>query len=299
MRTLCRENGQSTVFAVLFLTVLLGMAALVVDAGSWYRADRASQAAADAAALAGAQALPYDSSAAAALATDYAGRNGGGLKQTSFSSRFRSSDTIRVTVWRTAPGFFARLFGIDSAAVGAKASARATAISKARWAAPIGVDYRHPLLSGAGCPCFGADTTLDLNKVAPGGFRLINLDGSKGGTSPATLASWMVRGLDALMPLGWYYSDPGAKFNSSHMQDALRARIGTELLFPIYRTITGNGSNARYDVIGWVGFVLKSFDARGSSGRLDGQFTKTIWEGIQTETGNEADFGVRAVALVE
>ena len=54
------DSGQATVLTPVFLVVLLGMAALVLDIGSWYRADRATQSTADAAALAGAQALPYD-----------------------------------------------------------------------------------------------------------------------------------------------------------------------------------------------------------------------------------------------
>ena len=52
------QKGQSMVVSVVFLTVLMGMAALVIDVGSWYRAHRAAQSTADASALAGAQALP-------------------------------------------------------------------------------------------------------------------------------------------------------------------------------------------------------------------------------------------------
>ena len=36
------ERGQATVLTLVFLVVLLGMAALVLDIGSWYRADRAT-----------------------------------------------------------------------------------------------------------------------------------------------------------------------------------------------------------------------------------------------------------------
>ncbi len=52
------ESGQVLVFVAVILTVLVGMAALVVDVGSWYQAQRHLQTAADAAALAGAQELP-------------------------------------------------------------------------------------------------------------------------------------------------------------------------------------------------------------------------------------------------
>ena len=68
------------------------------------------------------------------------------------------------------------------------------------------------------------------------------------------------------MPLDWYYSDPGAKFNSSSMQAALTARIGSVLLFPVYRGTRGQGSNFEYEIVGWVGFHMTGFDARGKLG---------------------------------
>ncbi|MGH3058317.1 MAG: pilus assembly protein TadG-related protein, partial [Gaiellaceae bacterium] len=58
-----RESGQVVVLFLVFLVVLLGMAAAVIDVGSWYRADRALQSTVDAAALAAAQELPYDTAA--------------------------------------------------------------------------------------------------------------------------------------------------------------------------------------------------------------------------------------------
>ena len=55
-------------------------------------------------------------------------------------------------------------------------------------------------------------------KTGPGAFRLINIDGSKGGTPPGVLADWMLNGYDGNMPLDWYFSDPGAKFDSTQIQ---------------------------------------------------------------------------------
>ena len=52
-------------------------------------------------------------------------------------------------------------------------------------------------------------------------------------------------------------------------------------------------------MVGWVGFRLTGFDARGSSGKLDGYFTRVVWEGIQGERVTDDDFGARSVALVE
>lgn len=294
------EQGQSGILAVVFLTVLLGMAALVVDVGSWYHAQRAAQSAADAAALAGAQALPQDTAVASDWASDYAARNGGGLADTTFATRFVDDDTISVRIERDAPGFFANLFGISTVTVEAKASARASAMSEAQFAAPIGVDLAHPFLSSIGCPCFGEETTLELDKVGPGGFRLLNIDGSRGGTGPGILADWMLRGLDATMPVEeWYYSDPGARFNSTAMQGALDARIGSALLFPIYNEVRGGGTNLEYYVVGWVGFHLTGYEARGNHGTITGYFTEVVWNGISTQRADQTSFGVRAVNLVE
>jgi hypothetical protein len=295
------ERAQSLVITLVFMTVLIGMAAAVLDVGSWYRADRKLQANADAAALAGAHELPESTSDAELAAMDYANRNDGGVASSGikFRTTHVPNDTIEVTADRPAPGFFTKLFGFHSVDVRAKAVARAGAPNKARWAAPIGVDVKHPLLQCKPLPCFQENTTLDLTKTGPGAFRLVNIDESRGGVGPQILADWIRRGFDGYMPLNWYFSDPGAKFNSSHITGALDDRIGTTLLFPIYEETRGGGANFEYFVIGWVGFRLDSYEARGNSGKLHGQFTSVIWEGIMNESAPENDFGVRSIGLVE
>ena len=302
------NQGQATVLTVVFLAVLLGMAALVLDFGSWYRADRNTQSTADSAALAGAQALPNSTSEAASLASSYAGKNGGGLDSVKFSSSYGTDDTINVTVKKSAPGIFSKLFGVNSVNVGSKATARTALISSAKYVAPIVVKNTHPKLLGTpGCPCFGQKgssknlTTIPLDRNgAPGAFDLLNLDGSKGGTSGGRLASWMLNGYDGYLDIGQFYSDPGAKWDDSHLHDALDARIGTTLLFPVYDQIVGTGSNAQYHVIGWVGFHLLSYDARGSSGSITGYFTEVIWTGLQStsSSGQPPNFGARSVQLI-
>lgn len=295
------ERGQSLVLTVMFLMVLTGMSALVLDAGSWYRADRKLQANADAAALAGAQSLPEDVASAHAIALDYGDRNDGGVDggNISFSRGVVDDDTITVEAERASPGFFSRVFGLGTVQVRAKAAARSGVPGKARWAAPIAVDENHPLLRCEPLPCFEQDTVLDLTKTGPGAFRLVNIDQSHGGTGPQTLAEWIRHGFDGYMPLNWYFSDPGAKFNSSHIKSALDDRRGSELLFPVYSDTRGGGANFEYYVIGWVGFRLEDFEAKGSGGKLFGQFTRVIWEGILNESATGDDFGARTIALVE
>ena len=126
---------------------------------------------------------------------------------------------------------------------------------------------------------------------------------TNGTVGASTLASWISQGYDSYLPLGVYFSDPGAKWNNSSIQGALQGRYGTDLLFPVYDTLVGSGSNAEYHVIAWVGFHLQSETANGSSGTLTGYFTRIIWQGIVSQSGppNPAipDLGVRTVALID
>ena len=308
MNTLKSQRGQSMVLTLVFLTVLLGMAAAVIDVGSWYRAHRQTQSTADATALAGAQELP-DTAVSKTLALDYAGRNDGGVgsADVTFTSDREANDTIHVTARKTVPGLFTKLFGINSVTARTASAARMSPMSSAKYAAPIGVDYRHDKLhcnDALVCnPEFGADTVIDFNKVGPGAFKLINIDSTHGGVSPKQLGDWMLNGLDAYMDVNkWYYSDPGMKPNSANFQNALDQRIGPgkELLLPIYNDTRGDGAGFDYHVVGWAGFQVTGYTINGSKNAvINGKFVEIIWEGIQSEHGGEPDFGARSVELVQ
>jgi hypothetical protein len=254
-----RESGQVVILLLAFLVVLLGVAAAAIDVGSWYRADRALQSSVDAAALAAAQALPDDPGGANALAAEYAAKNGGGLESVSVSSAVVDDDTVVVTGKRTAPGFFSKVLGVDSVEVHARAAARAGTLEEARWAAPFGVDEQHPMLQCEPTPCFEQQTALDLDKIGPGAFRIINIDGSHGGTGPPILADWIVRG-----------------------------------------DTRGSGAGFEYEIVGWAGHVITSYEIQGSkNNKLNGYFKSVVWEGIGSQSSGGPSFGARAVSLVE
>ncbi len=297
------ESGQAIVVMVIFVSALIGGVSLTLDVGSWYREHRQAQTAADAAALAGAQALPADPSQALSVAQSYADKNGGGVVANgiTFQSAFEPNDTVVVKITRTAPGFFSKLFSIDSAQVHATAAARSAVPIDVRWAAPIVVNKLQPDLSGQGCPCFGDETTIPLGKNgAPGSFALIDLNQSANGISgSSTVAGWIQYGFSGYLDVGYYYSDSGAKFESSDIGAALTARLGTALLFPVYDTLSGTGSTAQYHIIGWAAFHLDGFDSQGNSGSLQGYFTQVIWDGIQSASApTGTDYGVHTIALV-
>jgi hypothetical protein len=311
MRKLRDNRGQTVVLTVVFTTGLLAMSAFVLDVGSWYRAHRAAQATADAAALAAAQALPFDRFEAESFAIEYGDENGGGVASVTFSQEFEPDDTVTVKVEREAPGFFARIFGIGSVSVGAKAVARATAPGAAQYVAPVVVNINHEFVTPVGCvpkacdPVFNEQTELDLMHLhkpgggaAAGAFGLIDLRGGNGSVGASELAAWMESGFDKMMELGIYHSVPSVMFNSSHFRDALAARLNSEILIPIYDTLVKSGSNAEYNVIGWIGFVPTAFSGGGSSGKLIGHFSRVVWKGIAATSATQPGFGVRTISLV-
>jgi Putative Flp pilus-assembly TadE/G-like len=304
--------GQAYVLTVLFLVVLLGMAAAVLDAGSWYRADRALQATVDAAALAGAQALPEDSGEAAALADEYATKNGGGSITVSFDTEVFDDDTIIVEGSRPAPGFFAKVFGVDSVTVNARAKARAGYPAAAKWVAPIVVNVKHEKLQNCpnDPPCKD-DTSLEYYHLknkgeqndGAGSFGFINLTGDNG-VGSNELGNWISEGFDQLLEVNKdYLVSTGNPFSSNNIKGALDEKVkeGDILLFPVYDKLTGTGNNAKYHIVGFAAFVITSMDLTGNNEKFFGHFVSVTWEAVQASKAGAAppNFGVKNVSLID
>lgn len=125
------EHGVSMVISILFLAVLLGMSAILIDGGSWFWIKRSMQGDADAAALAAVRELPTTPGSAYAVAKEYAE-----IQNMADNGKLESfaSDTARmrvmVTVGNTAAATpFGRLLGLDQTAIRARATARIAQVS--------------------------------------------------------------------------------------------------------------------------------------------------------------------------
>jgi len=303
-RAICRwrdESGQAIVLSAVWMLVLLGMAGLVIDVGSWYHAQRNLQSDADAAALAAAQELPADTATAGVMAKSYALKNGYTLTDSgiSFSGVTAPNDSITVKVKAPASTYFTKLFGLNSIDIDAKATAKSDLLGDARWVAPITVNIKHPLLTGNKCPCFNTETTLPLDKNgAPGAFGLLDLDEGKG-NGGSTLADWILNGFNGALSLGDHSSNTGAKFNGNGIDQALTARLGTVLLFPVFDKLSQQGTGAIYNIVAWVGFHLDSYKITGgNSGTLTGYFTTITWQGMPAiANSGEPNLGARIVTL--
>jgi Flp pilus assembly protein TadG len=282
------------------------MAALVLDVGAWFHQKRHLQATADAAALAGAQLLPSDPGGALAQAVSYGNKNGGGVAgaDVTITSSRAANDTISVGAKKTNNGVFSRVLGVVSVEIGATAKARVGAPAQARYVAPMVVYCGHSLIqncSGNNTPQFKVPTALNFDPMgAPGAFGMLNLDGQNGTVGTSDEAAWILKGFDKYLGLGKYRSDPGAKFSSQNISGALDGRIGTVLLFPVYRTLEGQGQQAEYEIMGWIGFYLQSYTVNGNNAVLRGYFTEYIANGIQASSGQGSPLsnGVRTVQLI-
>jgi hypothetical protein len=283
------DRGQATVLTLVFLVVLLGMAALVLDMGSWYRADRSTQSTADAAALAGAQALPEDPNTARTLAAQFATKNGGlgSAASRSLEDRRQRHDQRRGQA--AGAGLLLedlrrqerhrRLDGDRE--VGGRLVRQVRGADHRPLQAPA-AELHRALDASDLQPGLHARDDAQPRRPAPEGrrqrlrrVRLLNLNfgDPHGNIGAGTLADWLLHGYGDYLPLGTYFSAPSANFNNSQFQDSMTQVIGKEVLFPVYRLLTGPGSNAKYDIIGWVGFVIRTFDPSGSSGTITGHFT--------------------------
>jgi Flp pilus assembly protein TadG len=305
------ERGQAFVLAAVAMVMCMGMAALVLDVGNWFRDKRRLQGTVDAAALAGAQQLPDDASGAQAQALSYANKNGGDVAGSNIviTSQYQANDTITVNGKRNDPGIFSKVIAIPGADITAHSAARVGPPAQALHVAPMVVYCGHSLIQNCNnnhTPQFNVPTTMDFDSMgAPGAFGMLNLDGENGTIGASTEADWITDGFDKYLGLGKYKSDPGAKFESQNVQSALSDRVGTILLFPVFKTLTGTGQNAQYDIIGWIGFYLQSFDVHGHSATLHGYFTSYIAEGILSKAAPGSGgvpssfFGVKSIQLIE
>jgi Flp pilus assembly protein TadG len=120
------ERGAVAVAVAILLPVIIGLAGLVIDVGSWYLTRAQLQNAADAAALAGAQDLPNSPSSATAAAQTLAADNVSGATITAVTPYNGDSSEIQVTVSKRGSVLLASILGISGPTITASAVAEVT-----------------------------------------------------------------------------------------------------------------------------------------------------------------------------
>jgi Flp pilus assembly protein TadG len=303
------DSGQAFVFIAFTLMVLVGMAALVIDGGSWYRADRHAQTAADAAALAGAQELP-DRWDAEDSAKEYWSKNpdvSTSDDTLNFPDPAEPEYQITVKVTRKANGVFAKVLGIDSVTVGAQAQARVSVPLEMKNIAPIAIkDTAACFLSEPSC--FDQTVTIDLDdsQISSSLDGWINLDCHSpsfgvcgdGGTGGGELKDWIDEGYTSALPANQWY---GVKHGGTNgVKITLEANAGEILFIPVWDQESLDPPS--FHIVGWAAFVIDSggVDFQGQSKKHTGHietFIATDLAGGGTIPDPDLDFGVHVITL--
>jgi Flp pilus assembly protein TadG len=158
--------GQTLPLVVLFVVVLLGMAGLVIDLGNGYLQKRSTQSVADAAALAGASAIPQGAWQTAAAQNAAKNDRPGDQMTESLSG----GDTVTVTITRSSPTYILGLFGVHTITVSSTAKATVEALSQVSG-------HVAPYAVSQASYANGTGTTL-FDENAPGAYGTIDLPAS-------------------------------------------------------------------------------------------------------------------------
>jgi Flp pilus assembly protein TadG len=300
------EEGQAIVFVVVGLMAMVAMAALVIDGGSWRRTQRQVQSAVDAAALAGAQDIPTESSARAS-ALGYAQQNFNGLAAPTVS--FPSAGEIDVAAQKPVAGIILPAF---HATARAHARAQVSVPLFMKNVAPVAVKYTSACaVNDPGCYGRTLTLTFDESQVASSTIGLINLSchstastacGSSSGIGGSVLKGWIDNGYsDALPANQWYGVKTGETVGP--VRQGFTDRIGVPLFFPVFDQTANSGSNYFFHVIGWAAFVIDPGGVNwGSQTRqLTGHFTTyTATDLAAGDPINGAtDYGVHVITLTQ
>jgi Flp pilus assembly protein TadG len=184
---LADDSGATALLVAVLLLMLLGVAAVVIDAGMLYAERRSMQTAADAAALAGVQELPADPGNASTVADSYVSANPAGPEAShrtfTVSSTNVSNDTLTVHICQPSYALkMASVLGVSNSGVGAQATAVLTSPSAyGSGVMPFGLMSSD---SATGTAAFGYafNETVVLRQGAgsgeSGNFQLVELAGT-------------------------------------------------------------------------------------------------------------------------
>ena len=165
------RKGQAMVLFSCMLLVLCGMASLVTDIGILYVNRLQLQKSVDAAVMAGAQELPLDADGAVAMAGQYASLNGKNSDSFSFEV-LNDNSSIRAVGSRSVNLLFAKLLGLETSVVAARARANIGIIVGYTGVVPFGLEQK--------TLAYGVDYILKAGGGAgnTGNFGALSLSGS-------------------------------------------------------------------------------------------------------------------------
>ncbi len=305
------RKGSVLIIVAVALVALLGIAALVVDAGLLYYTKVFLSNAADAAALAGVQELWKDQDVAVAIAKTYAESNGvdeGGV----IAEILPDGRTIKVTTSKTVSLVFARVLGFSSTDVKASAKARVGTAKSAKNVVPFGVVW--------GDFEFGEKKTLKVSagdaSVVRGNFGALALGGKEEEGGDAFRDN-IKKGYEGILKVGdevptLIWTKPGNM--SGPTCDGVNYRLSQcthdppctiehfvrgcprIVIVPVVRTFEHVHGRGEVELLGFAAFILEGVAGSGNEAYVTGWFIEWATEG---DLGNKDDYGVVSYRLEE
>lgn len=305
------ERGFGLVLVTAGMVTLMGFAALVTDVGMLTLNKLRLSNAVDAAALAGAHELPYNTSLAKNVARDYAARNGFNPDEPVISAHNgRNNSKITVTATREVNYIFAKVLSLNSGTVSGSATAVVEGLTSYKGAAPLAIpdqnfDYntRYILKQGA-----NSDV---LSPLGPGTFGALSL----GGTGASNYESNLKYGYDERLSVGQEVDTETGNM-SNPTKRAIDYRIGQcthsppcspasyapgcprILIVPVYEpTLIESGQIKKIRIIGFAAFLVDRVTGQGNDNYIEGYFLRMTAEG-DSDSG-QTDYGLKGIKLIE
>lgn len=306
-----KNKGAVTEIVALAMVALLAMSGLALDGGRLYALRTQLENVADAAALAGAQALPDDPALAQSLAVSYAENNGlpADHIQVSFADQ---NHEIFVQVWEETDLRFMPVVGIRVATVRASSGALVAAPHGLRGAVPIGVadtnfqmGQLYQLKVGAG----GSNCGESDN----GNFHALALGSDDDGNGASVYEDNLIHGYGGWLNVGdLVYTKTGDM--SKATQDGVDTRIAEDplatydhyspdsprlLYVPVVSSYDDINGHKRVKILGFAAFFLEDYQSGSCGDAIVGRFVHAFTESeIDGKDVSNQDFGLRVVKLI-
>ena len=313
LKTLLRnQRGSVLLLAAVALPALLGFGALAIDMGMLYKTKGELSAAADAAALAGAQELPKKPDQAQAMAVDYAKKNGKATDQINVTLA-ADNRSIEVEIKRTVPLYLANVFAKSNSLVAEKSKAKVSVAASVPWIVPFVIPKTQ---------VFDHVNTFTMRIPDPnkpyGQYEFDYMNVGIENTDFATYIKYLKYGYQKTFKVGDSVKYLGPSSGGKESVDAFFDRTVRDantdytkaeggqprvMLIPVVEAMLPRNtvSGTPMKIIGFVGFFLETV-YKGSYGKTyyaKGKFIKDLNVG-SGQTSNDAtiDFGVRTIQLV-
>ncbi|WP_227767457.1 pilus assembly protein TadG-related protein [Zhaonella formicivorans] len=296
------EKGSTLIIVAIGLTVFFGFAALVVDAGMLYTTRLRLANLADAAALAGAQELPYHDELAEEVTLEYATLNGA-LPDEVAVEVDTVLNTVRVTVSRKTQLTFARFLGHEQVKVTASATAQSQAISSVKGVIPLAVENADFEFGRLYTLKTGAPPT-----IGSGEFGALSL----GGNGASRYEKNLREGYQGVLKVGDVVDTETGNMSGPTFR-AIKYRINQDpsssindfergsprlVIVPVYEPASVDSKNQikRVKIMGFAAFFLQDETGVGNDSYVKGYFVESTTVGDSSP--DQAYFGLNGVRLI-